>query len=128
MEDLKYERLRRDLLMAREQQEKLKLKAIEERERRKEAEQTSKHVCKQNSELRSEINKHVQEQSKRDKLVDKMKSKYQKLTKQTQVNIPPRPLFSLFNCALEKSNPHDHHKGCCYTTFPSIHRNITFES
>ena len=87
MEDLKYERMHRDLLMAREQQEKLKLKAIEERERRKEAEKTSKHVCKQNSELRSEINKHVQEQTKRDKLVEKMKSKYQKLTKQTQVSI-----------------------------------------
>ena len=87
MEDLKYERMHRDLLMAREQQEKLKLKAIEERERRKEAEKTSKHVCKQNSELRSEINKHVQEQTKRDKLVEKMKSKYQKLTKQTQVSV-----------------------------------------
>ena len=71
MEDLKYERMHRDLLMAREQQEKLKLKAIEERERRQEAEKTSKHVCKQNSELRSEINKHVQEQTKRDKLVEK---------------------------------------------------------
>ena len=79
--------MHRDLLMAREQQEKLKLKAIEERERRKEAEKTSKHVCKQNSELRSEINKHVQEQTKREKLVEKMRSKYQKLTKQTQVCI-----------------------------------------
>ena len=44
--------------MAREQQEKLKLKAIEERERRQEAEKTSKHVCKQ-IRIKSEINKHV---------------------------------------------------------------------
>ena len=94
MEDLKYERLHRNLLLAREQQERLKLKAIEESNRRKEAEATTKNVCKQNKMLRAEINKHAEEQSKRDKLVDKMKSKYQKLTKQAQDAVIQRSLLS----------------------------------
>ncbi len=94
LEDLRYERLQRSVFVAREQTERYKLRFIEANNRMKEAEATAKHVSKQNSELRREINKHVEEQTKRDKVVDKMKSKYQKLTKQAQDAVIQRSLLS----------------------------------
>ena len=94
LEDLRYERLQRSVFVAREQTERYKLRFIEANNRMKEAEATAKHVSKQNSELRREINKHVEEQTKRDKVVDKMKSKYQKLTKQAQDDVIQRSLLS----------------------------------
>ena len=94
LEDLRYERLQRSVFVAREQTERYKLRFIEANNRMKEAEATAKHVSKQNSELRREINKHVEEQTKRDKVVDKMKSKYQKFTKQAQDAVIQRSLLS----------------------------------
>ena len=105
MEDLKYERMHRDLLMAREQQEKLKLKAIEERERRKEAEKTSKHVCKQNSELRRKSTSMCKSKPSVTSWWKKMKSKYQKLTKQTQVSIFLASIYHM--CLTDMNFPQD---------------------